>query len=69
MSTKYLTRLGMIEIVSRSLRASDANDLPMIRQAINDTADIFRKDGYRVPDFAQDRIVADIQKELRRLFE
>jgi len=64
---KRLYRSGMIDLVCQSLRATDANDLPMIRQAVNDTADMMRRDGYTVPDFDQDRIVADIQKELRAI--
>jgi hypothetical protein len=48
------------------LKPSDANDLPMIRQAINDESDAARKDGFSVRDFDQDRMVADIQKELRQ---
>ncbi len=62
---KYFSRAAMIDSVCTWLTASNANDLPMIRQAVNDTADMMRKDGYRVRDFAQDRIVRDIQKELR----
>lgn len=62
---KRLYRSQLIDLVVESLRRSDANDLPMIRQTVNDTADRMRRDGYTVPDFAQDKIVADIRKELR----
>lgn len=62
---KRLYRSQLIDLVVESLRRSDANDLPMIRQTVNDICDTFRRDGYAVTDFAQDRIVAAIQQELR----
>lgn len=61
-----LLRATLIESVLMMLKPSDANDLPMIRQAINDESDAARKDGFSVRDFDQDRMVADIQKELRQ---
>jgi hypothetical protein len=37
----------------------------MIRQAVNDTADSYRKDGHTCPDFAQNAIANDIAAILR----
>jgi hypothetical protein len=34
--------------------------------AVVGCADMYRKDGFTVRDFDQDRLVADVQKELRQ---
>lgn len=56
----------MIATVAKSIPLESVDDLPMIRQAINDTADAFRKSGYLCRDFDQDSIVRAIQN---RIFE
>lgn len=63
-TTKTLRREWLIDLVAGALSYNDINDLPKIRQAINDTCDSFRKDGYNVRDFDQDRTVALIRKAL-----
>ena len=65
MPNQYLTRAALLETVINALPAKDRNDRPAIRQAMNDIADSFRRDGYTVPDFAQDRFVRDAQAGLR----
>ncbi len=62
---KTLKRDSLIGLAA-TLPAHAANDLPAIRQTINDTADQYRKDGWKVRDFAQDRMVADVQRVMRR---
>jgi len=47
-------------------RPGDANDLPMIRQALNDTADAMRKIGFTVGDYSQTFMVKEVQRRLRR---
>jgi len=59
--SKRLTRDALVETVAGSLPLRFWNDLPAIRQALNDTADSYRKDGYTVGDYAQDKLVRDVR--------
>lgn len=58
----------MVATVAELIPAESANDLPMIRQVINDMADAYRKDGWAVSDFAQDSIVRAVQRQVRANF-
>lgn len=60
-----ITRNALVQTVAGSLPRTAANDLPMIRQALNDTADSYRKDGYEVGDYDQDRMVKMVQDSFR----
>jgi hypothetical protein len=60
-----LSRADLFEIVSEGMRPEHHNDKPAIRQAMNDTADSYRKGGYNVPDYDQAKFVADIQAYLK----
>ena len=62
---KRITRPVLVSTVAEIIPAESWDDLPMIRQAVNDTADSFRKDGYHCPDFAQDGIVRAIQNRIQ----
>ena len=42
---KRITRPVLVSTVAEIIPAESWDDLPMIRQAVNDTADSFRKDG------------------------
>ncbi len=68
--SKRLTRDALVERVASSLPLRFMDDLPAIRQALNDTADSYRKDGYTVGytvgDYAQGRMVRDVQVEMER---
>jgi hypothetical protein len=59
-----INRDTIVSGVADSLPYSSVNDLPMIRQAVNDLSDMYRKEGHTVPDFAQDAIVRSIQREI-----
>jgi hypothetical protein len=59
-----IKRVQLVQYVIDALRPSEANDLPAIRQALNDTADWFRKDGHDCPDFDQAAMVQLVQKGL-----
>jgi hypothetical protein len=61
-----ITRDLMIETVADMIPQSSATDLTIIRTAVNNQADYWRKAGYTVPDFAQDAIVKAIQREITR---
>lgn len=61
-----LSRAELFSTVCESLSPLYWNDKPAIRQAMNDTADSYRKDGYNVPDYAQDKFVRDVSAELQR---
>ncbi len=61
-----IKRAQLVHSVARTLRPEDANDLPKIRTALNDTADYLRKDGYTVPDFAQAAMVRDVRLIMER---
>jgi hypothetical protein len=63
---RRLNRNELVGIVAQSLYPEQIDDLPAIRQAINDTADSYRKDGYSVRDFAQDAMVRDVQRAMRK---
>ena len=54
-------------MVAEALSYDHINDLPMIRQTANDTADTYRKEGYAVGDFSQDALVKAIQKQMRTM--
>lgn len=63
---KTLKRDAFEMQVAARLDGQDSTDLPLIRQTINDTADEYRKHGWSVRDFAQDRMVAQVQLRMRR---
>jgi hypothetical protein len=59
-----ISRPQLIATVADSLPLRYLDDLPAIRQAINDTADSFRRDGYSCRDFDQDAMVRAVQKQM-----
>lgn len=61
-----LPRNTLVRYVAEFLPESAINDIPEIRQALNDYADMMRRDGYTVPDFAQDAMVRDVRLLLER---
>jgi hypothetical protein len=63
---RKLLRDELVGIVAQSLYPDQIDDLPAIRQVINDTADSYRKDGYSVRDFAQYAMVRDVQRAMRK---
>lgn len=62
---KRISRDGLVATVGESLDPKYHDDLPAIRTALNDTADGFRKDGWSVGDFNQERMVKTVQTILR----
>lgn len=60
-----IDRAFMVVCVANQIPSASADDLPLIRQVINDTADSYRKDGWLVSDFAQDKIVRAIQQRIK----
>lgn len=60
-------RAMLIATVADNIPVESVDDLPMIRQAVNDAADAFRKSGYTCRDFAQDSIVRAIQQRIRHI--
>jgi len=62
---KRITRDQLVETVAESLPYALVRDVPAIRMACNDTADSYRKDGYTVPDFSQDRLVKAVQHTMQ----
>lgn len=58
-------RALLVASAANALKPEDVNDLPAIRQAINDKADSYRKDGWFCPDFAQDEMVRRVQVRLQ----
>jgi hypothetical protein len=63
---RRLNRNELVGIVAQSLYPDQIDDLPAIRQAINDTADSYRKDGFSVRDFEQSGMVRDVQRAMRK---
>lgn len=63
---KRILKRDIVQQLVSILPKSAQDDVPMVRQAINDACDSYRKDGFYVPDFAQSPMVSDIQSLLRR---
>ena len=57
----------LVETVASGLPAKYINDLPAIRQALNDTADSYRKDGFTVSDGTQHLMVKHVREQMRTL--
>jgi hypothetical protein len=66
MSEQVLPREILVETVANSLPRKYASDIPAIRQALNDTADSYRKDGWSVRDYSQTAMVADVVETIIR---
>jgi hypothetical protein len=64
-TSNRISRPQLIATVADSPPLRYLDDLPAIRQAINDTADAFRRDGYSCSDFAQDAMVRAVQRRMR----
>jgi hypothetical protein len=61
-----IKRNSFVRYVAEGIPSKYVNDLPAIREALNVTADSFRRDGYTVPDFAQDAMVRDVRLMMER---
>jgi len=57
----------LVEVVASGLSSKYINDIPAIRQALNDTADSYRKDGFEVGDGNQDLMVKHVRKQMSTL--
>lgn len=60
-----ISRPHLIAAVADHLPPHCVDDLPAIRQAINDTADGYRKDGWSVREFDQDGLVRAVQRRIK----
>jgi hypothetical protein len=61
---KRITVKQLVREVAKALYPN-STDIPAIRQALNDTADAWRKDGFSVPNFDQPTAVGEVRSMIK----